>query len=172
MSIMRIYHYPEAILKVPAKPVTTFDAGLRQLVKDMAETMYAAPGIGLAAPQVGISQRVIVIDCSPKDAPPHLIAAINPAIIARSGERCEEEGCLSIPGYYANVSRSEEVTVSFQNLQGERCEVAAEGLLAVAFQHEIDHLDGILFVDHLSPLKRGIFRRKYRKIMEQQEEQL
>ena len=172
MSIMRIYHYPEAVLKVPAKPVTTFDAGLQQLVKDMAETMYAAPGIGLAAPQVGISQRVIVIDCAPKEAPPQLIAAINPAIIARHGERCEEEGCLSVPGYYANVPRSEEVTVTFQNLNGERCEVAAAGLLAVAFQHEIDHLDGILFVDHLSPLKRGIFRRKYRKIMEQQEEQL
>jgi peptide deformylase len=172
MSIIRIYHYPEAILKVTAKPVTTFDAPLQQLVKDMAETMYAAPGIGLAAPQVGISERVIVIDCAPKEAPPHLIAAINPVIIARSGERCEEEGCLSVPGYYANVSRSEQVTVTFQNLQGERCEVAAEGLLAVAFQHEIDHLDGILFVDHLSPLKRGIFRRKYRKIMEQQEEQL
>jgi peptide deformylase len=172
MSIMRIYHYPEPILKVTAKKVTTFDAALLQLVKDMAETMYAAPGIGLAAPQVGISQRVIVIDCSPKDAPPHLIAAINPEIIARSGERCEEGGCLSVPGSYANVPRSEEVTVTFQNLNGERCEVAASGLLAVAFQHEIDHLDGILFVDHLSPLKRGIFRRKYRKIMEQQEEQL
>ena len=172
MSLLKIYHYPEPILKVPAKQVTTFDAGLQQLAKDMAETMYAAPGIGLAAPQVGISQRVIVIDCSPKEAPPRLIVAINPVIIARSGERCEEEGCLSLPGYYANVPRSEEVTVILQNLKGERCEVTAAGLLAVAFQHEIDHLDGILFVDHLSPLKRGIFRRKYRKIMEQQEEQL
>ena len=172
MSIMRIFHYPEPILRVPAKKVTTFDAVLLQLVKDMAETMYAAPGIGLAAPQVGISQRVIVIDCSSKEAPPHLIAAVNPEIIARSGERCEEEGCLSVPGYYANVSRSELVTVTFQDVNGEEREVAAEGLLAVAFQHEIDHLDGILFVDHLSPLKRGIFRRKYRKIMEQQEEQL
>jgi len=172
MSIMRIYHYPEPVLKVLAKKVTTFNDELRQLVKDMAETMYAAPGIGLAAPQVGISQRIIVIDCSGKDAPPQLIAAINPEIVVRSGERCEEEGCLSVPGYYANVQRSEQVTVTFQNLNGERCEISAEGLLAVAFQHEIDHLDGILFVDHLSPLKRGIFRRKYRKIMEQQEEQL
>lgn len=172
MSLMRIYRYPEPILKVPAKPVTTFDANLQQLIKDMAETMYAAPGIGLAAPQVGISQRIIVIDCSPKEEAPRLIAAINPEIVARTGERCEEEGCLSVPGYYANVPRSEAITVTFQNLQGERCELATEGLLAVAFQHEIDHLDGILFVDHLSPLKRGIFRRKYRKIMEQQEEQL
>ena len=84
MSIMRIYHYPDPVLKVPAKRVSTFDAGLQQLVRDMAETMYAAPGIGLAAPQVGISQRIIVIDCSPKEAPPHLIAAINPEIVARS----------------------------------------------------------------------------------------
>lgn len=172
MSLLKIYHYPEPILKVPAKKVTTFDAALLQLVRDMAATMYAAPGIGLAAPQVGISQRVIVIDCSPKEAPPHLIVAINPEIIARSGERCEEEGCLSVPGYYANVQRSEQVTVTFQGVDGESFTAEAEGLLAVAFQHEIDHLDGILFVDHLSPLKRGIFRRKYRKIMEQQEEQL
>lgn len=172
MSILRIYHYPEPILKVPAQPVTTFNDELRQLVQDMAETMYAAPGIGLAAPQVGISQRVIVIDCSGKDAPAQLIVAINPKIVARSGQSCEEEGCLSVPGYYANVQRSEDVTITFQDVNGEEQEVAAEGLLAVAFQHEIDHLDGILFVDHLSPLKRGMFRRKYRKIMEQQEEQL
>lgn len=172
MSLLQIFHYPAPVLKVPAKKVETFDARLRQLVKDMAETMYAAPGIGLAAPQVGISERIIVIDCSPKDAPPRLIAAINPEIVACNGQCCEEEGCLSVPGYYANVQRSEQVTVTFQNLNGERCELAAEGLLAVAFQHEIDHLDGILFVDHLSPLKRGIFRRKYRKIMERQEEQL
>ena len=172
MSILRIFHYPEPVLKVPAKKVSTFNDELRQLVRDMAETMYAAPGIGLAAPQVGISERIIVIDCSPKEEAPRLIVAINPEIIARSGERCEEEGCLSVPGYYANVVRSEEVTVTFQNLNGESCTIATEGLLAVAFQHEIDHLDGILFVDHLSPLKRGIFRRKYRKIMEQQEEQL
>lgn len=172
MSIMRIYHYPEEVLKVAAKKVTAFDADLAQLVKDMAETMYAAPGIGLAAPQVGVSQRVIVIDCAPKEESPQLIAAINPEIVARAGQRCEEEGCLSVPGYYASVPRSEQVTVTFQNLHGESCTVTAEGLLAVAFQHEIDHLDGILFIDHLSPLKRGIFRRKYRKIMEQQEEQL
>jgi len=172
MSILRIYHYPEAVLKTVATKVTTFDDGLRQLVKDMAETMYAAPGIGLAAPQIGLSQRLIVIDCSAKDEAPRLIVAINPEIVARSGQRCEEEGCLSLPGYYANVQRSEEVTVTFQDVHGERHEGAAEGLLAVAFQHEIDHLDGILFVDHLSPLKRGIFRRKYRKIVEQQEEQL
>lgn len=172
MSLLRIYHYPDPILKVLAPPVTIFDDGLRQLAKDMVETMYAAPGIGLAAPQVGISQRLIVIDCVAKDEAPQLIVAVNPEIVARSGESCEEEGCLSVPGYYASVQRSEQVTVTFQSVAGEACELAAEGLLAVAFQHEIDHLDGILFVDHLSPLKRGIFRRKYRKIMEQQEEQL
>jgi peptide deformylase len=172
MSILRIYHYPEAVLKVPAQKVAIFDDALRQLSQDMVETMYAAPGIGLAAPQIGISQRLIVIDCSAKDEAPHLIVAVNPEIVTCSGQRCEEEGCLSLPGYYADIQRSEQVTVTFQSIHGEVGEITAEGLLAVAFQHEIDHLDGILFVDHLSPLKRGIFRRKYRKIMEQQEEQL
>lgn len=172
MAILRICHYPEPVLQQPAMPIDTIDAEVRQLASDMAETMYAAPGVGLAAPQVGVSQRLIVLDCSPKDAPPQLIVAINPEIVARSGEVCEEEGCLSIPGYYNYVPRSATVTVRFQTLQDETATIAAEGLLAIAFQHEIDHLDGILFVDHLSSLKRGMFRRKYRKIMSQQQEQL
>jgi len=172
MAILRIYHYPEPILQQKVAPVAEIDATVQQLARDMAETMYAAPGIGLAAPQIGVSLRLIVIDCAPKDEPRQLIVAVNPEIVARSGELCDEEGCLSVPGYYARVTRSAQITVTFQALNGQRVSLDAEGLLAVAFQHEIDHLDGILFIDRLSSLKKGIFRRKYKKIMEQQEEQL
>lgn len=172
MSILRICHYPEDVLKQVAKPVAVIDETIRTLARDMAETMYAAPGVGLAAPQVGESLRLIVLDCSGKDQPPHLITAVNPEIVAQAGESCEEEGCLSIPGYYNKVDRAATVTVTFLDLDGQQRRIAAEGLLAIAFQHEIDHLNGILFVDHLSALKRGIFRRKYKKIIEQQKENL
>ena len=172
MSILRIYHYPEPVLKQVAARVEQIDDALRRLAADMAETMYAAPGVGLAAPQVGVSRRLIVLDCAPKEEPRQLITAINPEIIAREGESCEEEGCLSVPEYYAKVERSARVTVRFLDLEGKTQELEAEGLWAVCFQHEIDHLDGILFVDHLSPLKKSLFRKKYKKIMEQQQEQL
>lgn len=172
MALLRIVHYPEPVLKQTAQPIPHIDETVHRLAEDMVETMYAAPGVGLAAPQVGISQRLIVLDCAPKDAPRQLIVAVNPEIVARNGEVCEEEGCLSIPGYYSNVPRSEQVTVTFQTLDGQDMTLQTDGLLAIAFQHEIDHLDGILFIDHLSSLKKGIFRRKYKKIMQQQEEQL
>ncbi len=172
MAILRIFHYPEPVLKQPALPVTGIDDELRQLAADMAETMYAAPGVGLAAPQVGVSRRLIVLDCAGKEEPRQLITAINPEILDREGESCEEEGCLSVPEYYAKVERSARVTVRYLDLAGEERETAVEGLWAVCFQHEIDHLDGILFVDHLSPLKKSLFRKKYRKIMEQKREQL
>jgi len=169
---MRILHYPDPLLKKKAEAITVFDETLKALASDMAETMYAAPGVGLAAPQVGILKRLIVIDCAPKGEPPHLILAANPEIVSGEGESVEEEGCLSVPGYYAKVPRSEHVTVRYRDMEGNAIEMSADGLLAVAFQHEIDHLDGILFVDHLSPLKKSIFRKRYKKIMEQQEEQL
>lgn len=172
MALMQIFHYPDPILKKPAKPVTGIDDEIRTLARNMAETMYAAPGVGLAAPQVGVSRRLIVLDCAPKDEAPQLITAINPQIVAREGEVCEEEGCLSVPAYYASVSRSAAVRVRYLDLDGRSVERDAEGLLSVCFQHEIDHLDGILFVDHLSPLKKSLFRKKYKKIMEQQQEQL
>jgi peptide deformylase len=172
MAILRIRHYPDPVLKQVAAPVTVFDEPLKALAKDMAETMYAAPGVGLAAPQVGISKRLVVIDCAPKGNPPQLLYVVNPEIVAASGDSVEEEGCLSIPGYYARVPRQAEVQVRFLDLDGNPQELAADGLLAIAFQHEIDHLDGILFVDRLSPLKRGIFRKKYQKILEQQQEQM
>lgn len=172
MALLRILHYPEPVLKQVAEPVDVFDEKLRTLARDMADTMYAAPGVGLAAPQVGVSRRLVVIDCARKDAPPHLIFAVNPEIVEREGEVFEEEGCLSVPGYYAKVARSARVKVRGQDLGGEPVQWEAEGLLAVAFQHEIDHLDGILFVDHLSPLKKSIFRKRWRKLQEQQQEQL
>ena len=172
MSLLRIRHYPDPVLKQKAERVTSFDGELRRLAGDMLETMYAAPGVGLAAPQVGVSQRLIVVDCSPKDAPQGPLVAVNPEIIDGEGECCEEEGCLSVPEYYAKVMRQERVQVRFQELDGTPRELSAEGLWAVCFQHEIDHLDGILFVDHLSPLKRSLFRKKYQKILEQRQEQL
>ena len=172
MSILRIHHYPDPVLKQKAEPVIAFDAELRRLADDMLETMYAAPGVGLAAPQVGISRRLIVLDCSPKDAPQSPLVAVNPEIVAGDGECCEEEGCLSVPEYYAKVVRQEQVRVRFQDLDGTTREIEAAGLWAVCLQHEIDHLDGLLFVDRLSPLKRSLFRRKYQKIQEQRQEQL
>ncbi|MBW2477814.1 MAG: peptide deformylase [Deltaproteobacteria bacterium] len=172
MALMKIYHYPEPVLKQQASPVTSFDDCLRQLAGDMAETMYAAPGVGLAAPQVGVSKQLTVIDCSSQDEPSQLIALVNPEIIARDGEVFEEEGCLSVPGFYAKIKRSAIVKVRYQDLTGQAHELDADGLMAIACQHEIDHLNGILFVDHLSPLKRSIFRKKWQKIQQRQEEQL
>ncbi len=172
MAILRIRHYPEPVLKQISAPVTVFDTELKTLARDMAETMYAAPGVGLAAPQVGVLKRLVVIDCAPKDSPPELLTLVNPEIREREGEAYEEEGCLSVPGYYAPVQRSARVKVVYCDLDGKPVEREADGLLAIAFQHEIDHLDGILFVDHLSPLKKGLFRKKFKKIQEQQQEQL
>jgi len=129
----------------------------------MAETMYDAPGVGLAAPQIGVLQRVIVIDVAAKNEPPQLITAINPVVIHGEGETYEEEGCLSVPDFSANVKRHERVVVKGLSLEGQERIWHADGLLAVAFQHEIDHLDGILFVDRLSPLKRDLFVKKCKK---------
>ena len=153
MSLLKIHHYPDPVLKRKAAPVTTFDTELRQLAGDMLDTMYAAPGVGLAAPQVGVSRRLIVLDCSPKEGERQPLVAVNPEIIASEGECCEEEGCLSVPEYYAKVTRSEQVRVRFQDLEGVSRELEASGLWAICFQHEIDHLDGVLFVDRLSDRK-------------------
>jgi peptide deformylase len=161
-----ILTYPDPELKKKSAPVTIINDSIRQLVQDMTETMYAAPGVGLAAPQIGVHKRVIVIDIAGSEEPPALIAAINPAIIHAEGETFEEEGCLSVPKYAANVRRHAKIVVKGLNVDGEEITWRAEGLLAVAFQHEIDHLDGILFIDHISQLKREIFRRKYRRSLE------
>jgi peptide deformylase len=165
--IRTILTYPNPELKKKSAPVTVINDSLQQLVKDLEETMYDAPGVGLAAPQIGVHQRVVVIDVSAKDEPPELIVAINPVIVHAEGEAYEEEGCLSVPGYAANVRRHASVVVKGLDLAGDEKNWRAEGLLAIAFQHEIDHLDGVLFVDHLSPLKRDLFQRKFRKAVEE-----
>ena len=164
--IRHILTWPAPELKKKSAPVVVINDKIRELVKDMVETMYDAPGVGLAAPQLGIHQRVIIIDISGKEEPPELIVAINPVIVHAEGESYEEEGCLSVLKYAANVRRHASVVVKALNLEGEEKTHRAEELLAVAFQHEVDHLDGILFVDHLSPLKREIFKRKQRRLME------
>lgn len=164
--IRTILTYPDAELKKKSAPVAIISDSVRGLVQDMAETMYDAPGVGLAAPQIGVHQRIIVIDISAKHEPPDLIVAINPVIVHGEGETYEEEGCLSVPDYAANVRRHARVIVKALNLEGIECTWKAEDLLAIAFQHEIDHLEGILFVDHLSALKRELFQRKARKAAE------
>lgn len=165
--IRTILTYPNPELKRKSSPVTVINDAVRELIKDMAETMYNAPGIGLAAPQIGVHQRVIVIDVSASDEPPRLIAAINPVIVHAEGEAYEEEGCLSVPRFAANVRRHARVIVKALDREGAEVTWRADDLLAIAFQHEIDHLDGILFVDHLSPLKRELFQRKARKAAEE-----
>jgi peptide deformylase len=165
--IRKILTYPDPELKKKSVPVTVINDKTRELVRDMAETMYDAPGVGLAAPQIGVNQRIIVIDVSAKDEEPGLIIAINPVIVHADGESYEEEGCLSVPKYAANVRRHARVVATALNLEGDEVTYRADGLLAIAFQHELDHLDGILFIDHISPLKREIFRRKYRRIQDE-----
>jgi peptide deformylase len=168
--IRTILTYPDPELKKRSLPVTVITDKTRELVRDMAETMYDAPGVGLAAPQIGVHQRIIVIDVSGKDEKPELIVAINPEIIHAEGEAFEEEGCLSVPKFSANVRRHARVVVKALNLEGEEVVFRADDLLAIAFQHEIDHLDGVLFIDHLSPLKKGIFRKRYQRALEEAKE--
>ena len=164
MAVLPIITAPDPRLKVQAKPVEKVDAAMRRLMDDMLETMYVAPGIGLAAPQVGVAKRVIVIDVADKGQPPHPYRMANPEIVWTSEERgVYEEGCLSVPEHYAEVERASKVRVRYLDEQNEIREIEAEGLLAVCLQHEIDHLGGTLFVDHLSALKRGMILRKLGK---------
>ncbi|HTY21062.1 MAG TPA: peptide deformylase [Geobacteraceae bacterium] len=165
--IRKILTFPDPELKKKSLPVTIINDKTRELIQDMAETMYDAPGVGLAAPQIGVHQRIIIIDVSSREETPALIVAINPVIVHADGESFEEEGCLSVPKYAANVRRHARVVVRAVNLSGEEVTYKADGLLAIAFQHEIDHLDGILFIDHLSPLKKDMFRKKYRRLAEE-----
>jgi peptide deformylase len=153
MAKLDILHYPDARLHTVAKPVAAVDARIRQLVDDMAATMYAAPGIGLAATQINVHERVIVIDIS--ETHDDLRVFINPEIIAQSGREESEEGCLSVPGIFDKVTRAERVTVRALDRDGKTFELAADGLLAVCIQHEMDHLMGKVFVDYLSALKRN-----------------
>jgi peptide deformylase len=161
MAIREILHYPDPRLRTVAKPVEVFDDSVRTLVKDMAETMYAAPGIGLAATQVDVHQRVIVIDVTPDKS--DLKVIINPQLSELKGETVMEEGCLSVPGVFDNIQRAERVHLKALDENGQAYEMEAEGLLAVCIQHEIDHLDGKVFVDYLSPLKQQRIGKKLQK---------
>jgi len=161
MALLPILRYPDPRLHTRAAPVLKVDDSIRKLVADMAETMYEAPGIGLAATQVDVHQRVVVIDVSEDKSA--LLALINPEIISRSGEQVCEEGCLSVPGIYDKVTRAEQVRVRALNQKGETFELDADGLLAVCIQHELDHLDGKVFVEYLSKLKQTRIKDKLAK---------
>ena len=162
--IYPIVKYGAAVLETPTKPIEKFDDELRQLCDDMFETMYAANGVGLAAPQIGIGRRLAVIDVTVGKNPEARLVLANPEIIRTEGEQREEEGCLSVPGFRGNVARPQYVTLRAQNAQGEFFEMNGEGLLARAFCHETDHLHGVLFMRHLSLLKRDLIRRRIRKL--------
>ncbi|MBC7160782.1 MAG: peptide deformylase [Immundisolibacter sp.] len=158
MALLDILTYPDPRLRQRARPVDAVDAQVRQLAEDMAQTMYAAKGIGLAATQVGVAKRVVVMDLSAEHD--QLRVLINPRVVARDGSQECEEGCLSVPDVYDTVERALRVTVSYLDLDGEARQMDADGLLAVCVQHEIDHLDGKLFVDYLSRLKQDRLRKK------------
>ncbi len=156
--------WPDPILKQKALPVDEVDDGIRRLLDDMSETMYAADGVGLAAPQIGVLKRVLVIDTSPRQEGQKLIHLVNPVIVRAEGETTYTEGCLSIPGESEDVDRFAKVWVRALDYHGKEFELEAEDLLAIAVQHEHDHLEGTLFVDHLSSLKRGLIRRRMKKL--------
>lgn len=161
MARLEIITYPNPLLNEKAAEVKDFDGRLNQLIDDMTQTMYEGNGIGLAAPQVSILQRVIVVDVSPEAKDPRHF--VNPEIIERSGKVTFEEGCLSVPDYRDTVTRSACITVRAQDRSGTHFELQADGLLAICIQHEMDHLEGILFVDRISRLKRELFRRWFKK---------
>lgn len=164
MAIRTILHYPDKRLRNPGRPVTEFGPELEQLVEDMAETMYAAPGVGLAATQIGEPLRLFIIDIATgDDQPSDLRVFINPEILDRNGDQVWEEGCLSFPGVHEEVERAERVRVRAQDVKGEAFELEADGLLAVAIQHENDHLDGKLLIDHLGLIRRRLVHRQMTK---------
>ena len=164
-KIHEVVKWPDPVLQKPGEKVTVFDAKLKKLVDEMFDSMYAAQGIGLAAPQIAISKRITVIDVSFKKNPEERIALINPEIIEREGKQVEEEGCLSLPEIREKVTRAAKVKVKAQDVSGEWFEVEGDELLARALQHEIDHLDGVLFIDRLSRLKRDLVIRKIKKLI-------
>ncbi len=169
MAIRPIVKYPVMSLKEVAKPVTDFGPDLEALVADMAETMYAAPGVGLAAPQIAVPLQLCVIDISPKDQPRDLIVLANPQIVKGEGAEVDEEGCLSVREYSADVKRFERVWVTAQDIKGQPMEFMAEGFYARVIQHELDHLQGTLFIDRLSSLKRSLYKKKLKKILQEEE---
>lgn len=164
MAIRTILHYPDPRLREKASPIDGITDETRALIDDMAETMYAAPGVGLAAPQIGVGRRIFIIDVAGEDEPSALRVFVNPKITGQQGEQVLGEGCLSFPTITEEVARAAEVTVSALDAEGEPFELSADGLLAVAIQHEHDHLDGVLMIDHVGVLKRRIIHRKMLKL--------
>ena len=163
--IHKVVKYPDKVLERSADPVTAFDGKLAKLIEDMFETMYAAHGVGLAAPQIGISKRVAVIDITSGEDPKQKLVLCNPEVIHIAGKHSMEEGCLSVPGFRAPLSRPKTATVRAQKADGEWFEMSGEELLARAFCHEIDHLNGRLFLSHLSILRRDLIKRRIRKMI-------
>ncbi len=168
--VREILVWPHPTLKQKALPVTKFDDSVRELVKDMFESMNAADGVGLAAPQIGVLKRVIVLDTSSKQPELKPVAMINPEILNVEGSFVYKEGCLSVPGEAEDVERAAKVTVRYHDENGEQQTMTCEGLLATAVQHETDHLNGVMFVDHISALKREVIRKKMKKIQSYREE--
>jgi peptide deformylase len=166
---MKIYTYPAPILRVTTELVENIDAGIHDLVRKMAETMYAAPGVGLAANQVGESKRILVYDVSPSGEGRNLSVIINPEIILTEGEVVQEEACLSVVDFSAEVSRKAQIKVQGVDVDGNPVDIEAEGLLARCLQHEIDHLNGILFIDHISSLKRTLYNKRLKKMLKQEQ---
>ncbi|MEJ7701009.1 MAG: peptide deformylase [Pyrinomonadaceae bacterium] len=164
MSVLKIVRYPEPVLLTVGKPVTEFDVKLKTLVKDMFETMYAAKGIGLAAPQVDVSSRLFVMDCSGGEDKAQKIAAINPEIIMQEGEQIGDEGCLSFPGLYQQIQRNMRTIVRAQDVDGNWFELDSTELTARCILHETDHCDGIVFLDRMTVLKREMAKRKIKKL--------
>ena len=170
MAIRKIIEYPEPVLRLKAKKVETFDDELKVLIEDMAETMWDAPGIGLAAPQVAQSVRVIVVDVSKPEGEKEHLALVNPEIVEHEGTQLDEEGCLSVPELTAQVQRYNKITVNYQSEDGSEQQLITEDRFAVVLQHEIDHLNGVLFIDHLSPLKRNLYKKKRKKMLAMEQE--
>jgi peptide deformylase len=164
--VKEVLVYPDPALKQKAKPVAKVDDAIRMLVKDMVDTMYAEEGVGLAAPQIGVAKRILVVDTSPRQKGEKLRVFINPELVSAEGRTRYPEGCLSIPGESEEIERFDQVTVRALDQQGEPFELKATGLLAIALQHEMDHLDGVLFVDRLSSVKRGLIRKRMLKVIE------
>jgi len=169
MAIREILKYPHPVLKKRSLEVDQMDGELRKLIQDMIETMYDAGGVGLAAPQVGISKRVIVVDVSPIDPRQPFFVMINPEIVSEEGDIDHEEGCLSVPECLEKVKRGEKVRVRGISPEGREMEISGEGILAYTLQHEIDHLNGVLILDRVSPLKRDVYRRKVKKERKKEE---
>jgi len=168
MTLLEILTYPDKFLKQPTKPVENIDSTIQNLIDDMASTMYKAPGVGLAAIQVGFDKSILVYDISPGEEKKSLQVLINPRIVNSEGETISEnEGCLSVPDFRADVKRAVSIRVEGYDREGKELQIEAEGILATVLQHEIDHLNGTLFIDHISPLKRALYKKRIKKQLKQ-----